>query len=284
LKKINLEKLMENLFGKTEKENSVLAKRQLKTPLLVRTIKPEKEKIVSLEVLPTRVSKFDELVNDNGIERRSTILLSGGCGTGKTTFCLQSLYYGALNGEKGVFISFEEEPYKIKFHMKKNFGWDFEKLEKKGLISILRFDPTKIARSVEEAIENQVGMLRIKFEKIELPFKPDRIVIDSLSALSISFENEENYRKYLRHLFETLESYNSVNFVISETEQDPKVYSRSGIEEFLADGVIVLYNLKVDGQRKNALEILKLRSSGHLKKMIPYTISSKGIEIMIPKN
>ncbi|MCH7902575.1 circadian clock protein KaiC, partial [archaeon] len=62
-------------------------------------------------------------------------------------------------------------------------------------------------------------------------------------------------------------------------EQDPKVYSRTGVEEFLADGVIVLYNINKDGKRENALEILKLRSSSHKKGLVPYKITSKGITI-----
>lgn len=229
------------------------------------------------DVLPVRVHEFDKLISDGGLERGSTMLVSGGAGTGKTTFVLQSLYYAAKNGEKSVFISFEEEPDKIIKHMKKNYNWDFEDLQQKGLIAIIKFDPTRVARSVEEAVAAKTGMLRIQFKKLELPFIPDRIGIDSLSALSIAFETEENYRKYIRQLFETMEAYDSVNFVITETEQDPQVYSRTGVEEFLADGVLVLYNLKKGGERYNALEILKMRSSKHDKRMIPYRITSDGL-------
>lgn len=235
------------------------------------------------DILPLRVEKFDELIADGGIERGSTILISGGTGTGKTTFCLQSLYYGALKGEGGIFISFEEEPKKIKKHMKKNFGWDFGKLEREGLIAILKFDPSKIARQVEESLLKKAGGLKIEYRKMRLPFLPDRIAIDSLSALSIAFEDEEYYRKYIRELFESLEETNSVNFVITETEQNPKVYSRTGVEEFLADGVMVLYNLKKNGKRENALEILKLRSSKHIKNMVSYNIGPQGIELLLPK-
>ncbi|MBU0661832.1 MAG: ATPase domain-containing protein [Candidatus Diapherotrites archaeon] len=236
-----------------------------------------------VEILPTDVHKFDDLIVDKGFERGSTVLISGGAGTGKTTFALQSLYHRANKGERGIFISFEEEPEKIMMHMKKNYGWDFEELRKKKLVDVIKFDPTKIARSVEESILSRTGALRIDFRQLELPFLPDRVVVDSLSALSIAFEDEEYYRKYIRLLFEALESLGSINFVITETEQDPEVYSRTGVEEFLADGVIVLYNMKVNRKRENALEILKLRSSKHEKRMVPYTITSKGIDISVNK-
>ena len=233
-----------------------------------------------LEVLPAYVSRFDQLVDDKGLERGSTLLVSGGAGTGKTTFSLQSIYYGALKGERGIYLSFEEQPAKIRAHMKKNFGWDFDELEKKGLVAVIRIDPAKIAKSIEQSMLEKEGGLKIAMRNIELPFVPDRIVVDSLSALSIAFEKEETYRKYLRELFEALEASKAVSFVLSETEQNPKVYSRTGVEEFLADGVIVLYNMKKDGRRENAMEILKLRSSRHRKGLIPYTFTKNGIEIM----
>ena len=116
-------------------------------------------------------------------------------------------------------------------------------------------------------------------DEFTLPFTPDRIAFDSLTALSNAFGSTESYRRYIRYLFERFEKYNSVNFFISETQQDPKIYSMAGIGEFLADGVIVLYNIQSGSSREQALEILKLRSSGHLKQIVPYEITSEGIKI-----
>ena len=83
------------------------------------------------------------------------------------------------------------------------------------------------------------------------------------------------------NIHETLEKYNSVNIVLGETEQQPNIYSRSGIEEFLADGVMVFYNIKIHNIRQRALEIIKLRSSAHERKITPYNITSNGFEIYI---
>jgi len=234
-------------------------------------------------VLPVRVDCFDELITKKGIERGSTLLITGGFGTGKSTFALQSVYKGLLQGEQAVYISFEEQIEKIKKHVKENFGWDLAAMEKKNRLMMLRIDPFNIARSVEASLAQKKGDLLVSVEEIEFPFIPDRIVVDSLSALNIAFMgNVENYRYYVRYLFEMLEKYDSVNFIISETRSDPGVYKKSGTAEFLADGVVVLYNIstKVGLERKRALEILKLRGQNHIKSAVPFEFTKNGIKIL----
>ena len=71
--------------------------------------------------------------------------------------------------------------------------------------------------------------------------KPDRIVVDSLSSIAASFlGREENYRAYAEQLFRHLEDLGVTSFLITEMEADPKRVTRSGVEEFLADGVIFI--------------------------------------------
>ena len=240
-----------------------------------RARKKLKEKV---EFLPVRVDNFDQNLSAGGIERGSTILVSGGCGTGKSTFCMQSLYNGLLNGEKAVYILFEESAEKLKRHMKNNYGWDFEAFEQEEQFAMLKINPFKIARSVEASLLKQRRALLVQVEQLELPFVPDKIAVDSLSSLSVAFMgNSENYRYYIKHMFDSLNQYDSVNYIISETEQDPGIYSRTGIEEFLGDGVIVLYNVKVGQTRKRALEILKMRCCNHSKNLMPYNLTTKGV-------
>jgi KaiC/GvpD/RAD55 family RecA-like ATPase len=246
-----------------------------------------------IELLKTRVSTFDDLINRKGIEQGNTILISGGCGTGKTVFTLQSLYNAAVAGEKGIYISLVEDPNKIRRHMKSNFGWDVEAYESKGLLSLQKVDPFELAEDVtamfesdrnlssESVIINQgKDISLVDSRKIKIPFKPERIVIDSISSLEAAFTNKEYYRMYLQTMLEALGKHNSVNFLISEIEQEPDKYSKSGVEEFLVDGVVVLYNLRKGQMRRRALEILKLRSSDHVKELVPYMITGEGITIL----
>lgn len=227
------------------------------------------------------------MVDVGGLERGTTLLLSGGCGSGKTIFAVQSAYNAALAGEKVVHFTFDDDPERVKRHMKANFGWDLAELEKQGNFWMQKVDAYSIARSIENLVKEKdmeqllegIKNVHADSKDIIMPFHPDRVIIDSLSALSVAFTDEMKYRAYLNVLFDSLRSYNSVNLIVTESEQEPNVYSRSGIEEFLVDGVLVFYYIRKDSVRTRALEILKLRYSDHVKKLVPFKITNKGIVI-----
>lgn len=239
------------------------------------------------QLLPTRVSTFDKMIDAGGLERGTTLLLSGGCGSGKTVFAMQSAYNAAMDGENVVYFTFDDDPERLKRHVLKNFGWDLAKLEKEGNFSLRNVNPYDITRSIENMIDAKdvqemmegIRNMHAETKEVMMPFHPDRVVIDSISALSVAFSNRMKYRTYLNVLFDSLRSYNSVNLVTTESEQEPNVYSRSGVEEFLVDGVVVFYYIRRDAVRTRALEILKLRFSDHMKKLVPFRITDKGIVI-----
>jgi len=91
---------------------------------------PKVVKKSSKKFIKTGVTGFDNLIT-RGIPRGSSVLLCGGAGTGKTIFGLQTLNYAANNGEKCLYMSFEESEDRLREHMK-DFGWNAAKLEKEG--------------------------------------------------------------------------------------------------------------------------------------------------------
>lgn len=59
----------------------------------------------------------------------------------------------------------------------------------------------------------------------------------------------------------------------------PTIFSTTGVEEFLADGVIVLYHFKQGNVRENGIEVLKLRGAKHQKKIVALQITDEGIVV-----
>ncbi|MBU1704146.1 MAG: hypothetical protein KJ922_02180, partial [Nanoarchaeota archaeon] len=237
--------------------------------------KPDTKKYVF-----TGIKGFDELLN-KGIPKGSSILVAGGAGSGKTIFALQTLCYHASHGEKCFYMSFEESEQRLINHMK-DFGWNPEKLIKSGNLVIKRYSPFEITRTIEAMLEKEKGELLIDLDPVILPgnIKPTFIGLDSLTAIASAFTGkEDSYRIYIEQLFRFFEKLGSTNLLITETKQIPEIFSTTGVEEFLADGVIVFYNIKREDVRENAIEILKLRGEHHKKKIVAMEITDTGIVI-----
>ena len=228
----------------------------------------------------TGIEGFDALL-EKGIPRGAPVLVAGGAGSGKTIFCLQSLNHHFTHGEKCLYMSFEESEERLIKHME-DFGWDPKSAIKKGNLLVKRFNPFEITRSVDALLMKAKGELLIDVQPIIFPqnFKPDIIVVDSLTAIASAFTGkEDSYRIYIEQLFRFFEEIGSTSFLITETKQVPTVFSTTGVEEFLADAVVVIYNIKRGNIRERAIEVLKLRGAGHQHKIVAMNITSDGMEI-----
>src|SRR3989344_354375 len=147
------------------------------------------------DYIGTGIEGLDELFT-LGIPKGSSILVVGGPGSGKTIFCLQTLFEAAKAGEKVFYITLEEKPERLKQHMR-DFGMDIDSLEKKGKFIIKQFSPIDITRQIDAMLEQAKGELLIDLQPLLFPkgFVPDRIAVDSLSAISAAlFGKEESYR------------------------------------------------------------------------------------------
>lgn len=261
-----------------------IKERKMRETASKRPSAPRKE--TKPEWVKTGIPGFDELF-ESGIPRGTNVLIAGGPGTGKTIFCLQALYNAARDGNHCLFVSFEESPERLEKHMLE-FGWDIDKLPK-GSFTIKRMDAFKIARTVEALLEYAAGRLRMKLDLLELTElselsavgnKNPIIAFDSVSALESAFSGMgESYRVYIEQLFRLFERMGATTFLITETGEAPSRYSRTGVEEFLADGVFVLYNFKIQDARMRAIEILKLRGTRHETKIVPMRITKEGLVV-----
>ena len=273
--------LEQELKGKRGSERQILKQREPIRKVISQT-QEKKKTFLKGEYVLTGIPGFDALL-DQGIPKGTSVLIAGGTGTGKTIFCLQTLFNAAKNGEKCIYLSFEESEERLKKHMT-DFGWNWQELEKKGLLKIVRKEPFSMTASIEAMLAKAKGELLIDInevlEIIPKGFEPSIIAIDSITAIAAAFgKKEEGYRIFIEQLFKYFESLKVTSFFISETEQMPTIFSSSGTEEFLADGVIVLYAIKQGNIRENAIEVLKIRGAKHQKKIVAMQITDKGIEV-----
>ena len=187
-------------------------------------------------------------------------------------------------------MGFEESEERLIGYME-DFGWDPEALIDSGNLKVKRFLTSEIyyydkkkGSDIQAMMTKDIDPLLMELEPLaiaeDMGFKPDFIVLDSLSAISSTFSGKgQSYRIYVERLFRFFEKIGSTVFLISETQQTPEIFSSTGVEEFLADGVIVLYNIRRENVRENAIEVLKMRGEKHQKKIVAMQITDKGIKV-----
>jgi len=259
---------------------------------VVKKVKNPRNKIKKLGIkedfVRTNVSGFDQLFEKGyGIPEGGSVLIEGGPGSGKTIFCLASVVSMCKMGKKCLYMSFEEPEEKLLDHMR-HFNWDVDSFIKKGLLRIKRFDAIDVSRSVEALLSAAKKELLIEIDPVLFPedFKPDFVVIDSLTSISSAFSGHESrFRIYMEQLFRYLEKNKMTNFLIREVATPTHIgatYKEEGeAVSFLSDGIVVIYNVIYDnGSRSAAIEILKMRGSSFKKKIVEMKIvSGKGIVV-----
>ncbi len=287
-KAINIEKIKAEIKadlqrelreGRIEKEEVQIQEQRLPIKKIIERAK-EITKPISKQKVITGVEGLDALFDD-GIPRGATVLIAGGAGSGKTLLALQIMAYHASHGKKCLYMSFEESEERLRQHMT-DFGWKPEKLEASGNLKLQRFNPFDITRNVDALLMKAKGELLIDVEPIILPenYRPDYIVVDSLTAIASAFtEKEDSYRIYIEQLFRFFENIDATSFLVAETKQIPTIFSQTGVEEFLADGVVVLYNIKRGNVREKAIEVLKMRGAHHEKRIVAFEIADKGVVV-----
>jgi KaiC/GvpD/RAD55 family RecA-like ATPase len=219
-----------------------------------------------MERVKTGIPGLDEIMS-GGIPRSQQALLTGTSGTGKTTFCCQYMYNGVKNfNDNGVYLSFEEPADSITENAK-SFGWDFKELEKSGKFSFIRYDPYHI-EDVFDILESTVRQV-----------KATRVVVDSISALGLHIKDEAELRRMIFNLSIILRKLGCTSMLVSEIVPGSTGLSRYGVEEFVADSVIVLYYERLQSTFSRAIQVWKIRGSPHSEKLHPYKIEPRGVTV-----
>jgi circadian clock protein KaiC len=223
----------------------------------------------------TGVGGLDE-VTYGGLPKGRPTLLCGSAGCGKTLFAMTFLYQGAVEyNEPGVFLAFEERPEDLI----KNVGslnYDVEKLiaEKKLAIDHVEIERTKIAESGEYDLEGLFIRLGYAIDSIGAK----RVVIDTVETLFSGLENEQLLRSELRRLFEWLKEKGVTAIITGERGEG--TLTRYGLEEYVADCVILLDNRVHDQLMTRRLRIVKYRGSAHGTNEYPFIIDEHGVTVM----
>ncbi len=228
---------------------------------------------MGMEKVRTGIEGLDEMLF-GGIPIGSTVVVMGSFGTGKTTFGLQFLNQGLAEGEKGIYISLEEDKESILADAEAH-GWDLRSKMNEKQMEIVKLEPN----------DAKVTIQRIKSELPDFikKFGASRIVIDSVSLLNLLFDTDHDRRTNLFNLSQMVKKTGATLLMTAEVKDDNPFASRDGLIEYVADGVISLRYLEMQSRNELmlSLRIIKMCRTEHSRKIILYSITNKGLEVYV---
>jgi circadian clock protein KaiC len=220
----------------------------------------------------TGISGFDE-ITDGGLPRGRTTLVTGGPGSGKTVFALQTMVNGARGQKEAcIFVAFEESARQIIANAA-TFGWDLPALARKKLF----FLDARLSPDVVKAGEfDLIGMLSVIQAKAE-ELGATRIVFDGIDVLLALLDDPAVERREMYRIRDWLMETGLTGVITLKVGN--AVEERYGFLQFMVDCVVVLRHQVVDGSAFRNLRVMKYRGSDFAGDEFPISLTAEGMEL-----
>ena len=234
------------------------------------------EDITTPERISTGIPGLDEMLR-GGYFKGTVNVVSGKSGTGKTIFGAQFLHEGTKKGEKTMCIITSEEAKSIVKEMRTSFGWDFEELVDKGLLTFVDItDPSlRLQKSVEiapsELIKSFKKLVESKIEELN----PDRIFIDSVEALYLAIESRYKLRTLIDDVFSVFRRHDVTSVIAVGS-----MYGLDDMVEYGADSVVKLGRVTAGNNLQRSIYVLKIRGSGSINEVRVLNINDNGMSVL----
>ena len=197
----------------------------------------------------------------------STILVAGEPGTGKTTFAVQSLFRGATEGEKGLYLTAISEPQWLVQRFLSSFSFYSQELVEKGSVNFVDIGPT--------LTKNPGNMLSVIKKQVE-HFQPARIAIDPITPMTDMLQWRGETREFMHELFAYLKAFECLAIITAEMSYDDISHSQ---ESYMVDGVVMLSYPEEEKVRRKFLEVLKMRGTKHTTGRQLIDITDEGLAV-----
>jgi circadian clock protein KaiC len=234
------------------------------------------ENFPTLSKAPSGIEGLDEITG-GGLPAGRPTLVCGTAGCGKTMLAMEFLVRGAMQfGEPGVFMMFEENAAELTANVR-SLGFDLDRLVAEKKIAL---DHVHIERSeIEETGEYDLEGLFIRLGHAIDSIGAKRVVLDTVEALFAGLPNHAVLRAELRRLFRWLKD-RGMTAIITGEKGDGNAITRYGLEEYVADCVIILDQRIQDQISTRRLRVLKYRGTAHGMNEYPFLIGAHGFSVL----
>ena len=222
---------------------------------------------VSLERVPSGIPALDEMLGGPGFYRGSSILVSGGAGTGKTTVAAHFAVAACQRGGRALYVGLEEPSQQIVRNMQ-SIGIDLGRWQEQGTLRFYTVRPT-IA-----GLEMHLARLQRDVEELQ----PEVVIVDPISAL-IAIADESEVRAMLTRLFDFLKMRGITNMHVALTQSGKEQDSELGVSS-LIDTWLQLREIEHAGERNRTVYVIKSRGMAHSNQVREFLITSDGVRLV----
>jgi circadian clock protein KaiC len=230
--------------------------------------------------IPTYIHGLDEGMQ-GGVPEKHIVLICGSAGTMKSSVSFNVLYNEALKGKTGLYLSLEQSYDSLVEHVA-NMGYDLDKINlihvselqsltkdiqggaNSGKGNIIIIDMGCIRKEIKDVKvagnRSWINVIKNIILKTKQVVSCTLLVLDSLSALYV-LSRFENPRIELFFIFEFLRDSGMTSYLISEMPLDGSRYSKYEVEDYLADGIIMIKLTEFRRAVVREVRIVKMRST-----------------------
>lgn len=218
-----------------------------------------------MERVATGIPALDAMLGGKGFFVGSSVLLSGGDGTGKTSFTAAFLDAACRRGERCLFFSFEESPAQVIRNMR-SIGIDLKPWVEKGLLCF------HASRPGLWGLETHLAFMQREI----IDFAPASVVVDPVSSL-IAIGTKNDINAMLLRLVDLMKVHR-VTALMTSLERDPDdAGSREITISSIIDTWIVLNNSRTGDEYRRLLHIRKSRGMAHSNQVHGFRLTDRGV-------
>lgn len=219
------------------------------------------------EPISTGIDELDELLH-GGIEKGTVTIVSGPTGAGKTNFGIQFAKEAASRGERSTVYTFEESA-DVLVKRSESIGVPVQSMIENGNLEIFSVEP--LSYSPDEF----VSIVRQDIEDNDTKI----VIIDSVGGYGLSIR-EENTLERLHSLAVYLQNMGVTTLLIHETANVTGQFETTGMNaSYLADNIIFLRYLELNGELRKAIGVLKKRMSDFERTIREFNITKDGLKV-----